>query len=1030
MNPGDFVRVRTQPDRKGVLLNSFRAGNLNRWNVQFPDCSQAFPESNLERISADQTVSELIINQHYGRASNVLFAILKARLSGKLADMVYSMEATNTEYFPYQFKPVISFFESPARGILIADEVGLGKTIEAGLIWTELKAREDANKLLIVCPAVLQKKWQKELLHRFGMRSDIVDSNELLQRLQEENEYANEGFCLIASLQGLRPTKNWDSDSDIQSPSAKLSRYFQEHVNESSIFDCVIVDEAHYLRNSSTQSHKLIALIREVTESIVLLSATPIQLHTEDLHNLLKVIDHKIFESKYAFELVMKANKPLIKMVSILRNEKASLNSFLENLKVIETRNMLLSNSHIQNLIKFKPSKNQFEDISYRASLANRLEKSNYLSNVVSRTRKKDVQESKVIREVYSPTISMTKLESNFYNLVTESALDYCISKGLSEGFILGTPQRQVCSSMPAAIRAWRKKIFVEKDELFEMGNENHLSLAAMGNDTASEAPLIRYLATKTSNVSFDVLKQEDSKVKTLIELLESYFTENPNQKIIIFSFFKETLRYLSECLEENSILCHTLFGGIKLDKDTAVQEFKDAEDVRVMLASEVLSEGVDMQFCSALINYDLPWNPMRVEQRIGRIDRIGQKKGKILIWNFFYENSIDDKIYNRLLNRLQIFESSLGDIESVIGEQINKLTKELFTHRLSEEQIDLKITQTALAIENEKILQLKLEEEAPGLEAHSDYILNKVTAAREMRRYLDGRQIWAFVKEYMSKEYPGCRFIEKNTSEVVVDLELSTAAKIDFSKYLIDNKNKGKTGLVSSISGKPTTCIFHNKVDFGHSDYEVVGLHHPLVQFVSDATKNQAGHQLAAVKISSFDSDIPEGRYLIVVKRWTTRGEKIIERIVYKGRHLETKKYISDNQSEILINECIRSGIDWASVKNDIESESIVHHYEIVENELDARFVEYHEEKKIENSDSIDFQISNLKNKVDSLVNSGNQAIETLRLRNRANLIPAQEGKILKAQERYQLKKAQLESRRGVSSNPSDVITVLINVG
>jgi len=593
----------------------------------------------------------------------------------------------------------------------------------------------------------------------------------------------------------------------------------------------------------------------------------------------------------------------------------------------------------------------------------------------------------------------------------------------------LGTPQRQVCSSMPAAIRAWRKKIFVERDELFEMGSENHFSLAARGNGVASETPLISYLATRTSHISFDTLKQEDSKFKTLVELLKSYFSENPNQKIIIFSFFKETLRYLSECLEENNILCHALVGGIKLDKDTAVQEFRNAEDVRVMLASEVLSEGVDLQFCSALINYDLPWNPMRVEQRIGRIDRIGQKKEKILIWNFFYENSIDDKIYNRLLNRLQIFESSLGDIEAVIGEQINKLTKELFTHRLSEEQIDSKITQTALAIENEKIFQNKLEEEAPGLEAHSDYILNKVTAAREMRRYLDGRQILAFVKEYMSKEYPGCRFIEKDTSDVVVDIELSTAAKIDFSKYLIDNKNKGKTGLVSSSSGKSTTCIFHNKVDFGHNDYEVVGFHHPLVQFISDATKNQVGHQLAAVKIQSFDRDIRLGLYLIVVKRWTTRGDKLIERIVFKGRHLETKEYISDNKAENLVNECIRLGIDWASVKNDIESGSIVHHYETLENELDASFVEYHEEKNIENSDSIDFQISNLRNKIDSLVKSSNQAIETLRIRNRTNLIPAQEGRIIKAQERYQLKKAELESRRGVSSNPSDVITVLINV-
>ena len=188
---------------------------------------------------------------------------------------------------------------------------------------------------------------------------------------------------------------------------------------------------------------------------------------------------------------------------------------------VTNARAIEVKGGNIQNLIRFKPSQNQFEDISYRALLANRLEKSNYLSNVVSRTRKKDVQESKVIREVYSPTISMTKLETNFYNLVTESALDYCISKGLSEGFILGTPQRQVCSSMPAAIRAWRKKIFVEKDELFEMGNENHRSLAAMGNEDRAHNELSDAIGR-----AYDLLKMQMGKEQDLARPNTSPFGE------------------------------------------------------------------------------------------------------------------------------------------------------------------------------------------------------------------------------------------------------------------------------------------------------------------------------------------------------------------------------------------------------------------------------------------------------------------------------------------------------------------------
>ncbi|MCA9730394.1 MAG: helicase, partial [Candidatus Eisenbacteria bacterium] len=205
-----------------------RAGRV-RYQIDFGDGREFVASGNIELIEEGEDIYSLIARGQYGSVSHLRMAMTHVRLSGRLADVIYSMEASNTEFFAYQFKPVINFLNSPSNGLLIADEVGLGKTIEAGLIWTEMRARFDANRLLILAPAVLREKWQEELAYRFGVKADICNAEELLRRLEQYRRDPRRGFALISSLQGIRPPRGWDkedaSEKSKPSPRAQLMRF-------------------------------------------------------------------------------------------------------------------------------------------------------------------------------------------------------------------------------------------------------------------------------------------------------------------------------------------------------------------------------------------------------------------------------------------------------------------------------------------------------------------------------------------------------------------------------------------------------------------------------------------------------------------------------------------------------------------------------------------------------------------------------------------------------------------------------------
>ncbi|MBK6590026.1 MAG: SWF/SNF helicase family protein [Acidobacteria bacterium] len=179
-----------------------------------------------------------------------------------------------------------------------------------------------------------------------------------------------------------------------------------------------------------------------------------------------------------------------------------------------------------------------------------------------------------------------------------------------------------------------------------------------------------------------------------------------PRRKIVVFSFFRKTLEYLRRSLEAKSIGVRMIHGKIPLlDRDRAIEDFLTLSENDVLLTSEVGGEGIDLQSASVVLNYDLPWNPMVVEQRIGRVDRIGQQAERIVVINFVVQDSIEERILERLLRKIGIFETSIGEIDPIVGDQIEKLTREAVSGSLTHDELEKKLRIEERAIANRTVV-------------------------------------------------------------------------------------------------------------------------------------------------------------------------------------------------------------------------------------------------------------------------------------------------------------------------------------
>lgn len=485
----------------------------------------------------------------------------------------------------YQIETAKKVIKQLGGRAMLADEVGLGKTIEAGIIIKEYFVRSQIKSLLVITPATLVSQWQEELETKFGISTITTD-----QRESTPSEFWNNNLKIVASINTAK------------------HRSHKEFV-ASRTWDLVVVDEAHHLKNKRTQNWKLVNSIKK--RFILLLTATPVQNNLIELYNLLTLLKPGLLKTESDFKKKYvgsrdgrKAQNPqelreLMREVMI-RNTRSCVDvklpkRFATTITVIPDRD----EQNIYNLLNFYIRK-----ISLVKGI-DKLSRNNLLMRAGS-----------------SPTALFSSL------LRIKAKIDDQIT------------QIENKKDSPEQIEiAPQIKIEAEKD---------YLLMKELSNSLSQFSQTIKNL-------------NQFGKAEKLIELLKKN-----QQKTLIFINNRDTHNYLSDYLKKAKINHVSFLGQMSLQaKDEAVEKFR--EEVNVMLASETGGEGRNLQFANTIINYDLPWNPMKIEQRIGRLHRIGQTQD-VFIFNLCNRGSIEEYLLKILHDKINMFELVVGEIEMILG--------------------------------------------------------------------------------------------------------------------------------------------------------------------------------------------------------------------------------------------------------------------------------------------------------------------------------------------------------------------------
>lgn len=1036
LTAGMRVRLKRNPARVGVLGNEWLGeGRRQRVLVHFRDGEDdhVLP-GELEPDVQRRAPASCFLNGEFDGVKNLRITVTHHRLTGRLANLIYSMDTTNTLFRAHQFKPVLQFLESPCNGVLIADEVGLGKTIEAGLIWTELRARSEARRLLVVCPAMLRDKWRQELQFRFGVRAQVVDASELLGCLNEARQDPQAEFALIASMQGLRPPETYISE-DNQQPAARLARRLEQLAVEGEhLLDLLVIDEAHYLRNPETQTHRLGHQLRAISDALVLLTATPVQLHQADLFSLVQLLDRSAWDA-YSFEHSLAVGAPLLQLRDAVMAGQMSAAGFMQTLDALLLRSRELACSQqLHALREQAPDDAALRDIHQRGEIASRIDRVHPLARMLTRTIKRDVEEDRVVREPVALPAVPSDLERSFYQQVTDRVREFCDRRGLHSGFILTTPQRQMASSMAAACRAWQRRL--------EAQDSLHLQelIAELEGDDPEQVvkepealgSLLSELVDIAQSVgSYAALREQDSKYALLLQNLRSYQRDYPGRKVVLFAFFRDTLAYLHERLAEDGMASLVLVGGMGREGvRERLEQFASPEGPLVLLASEVASEGVDLQFASLLVNYDLPWNPMRIEQRIGRIDRIGQTAPKILIWNLMTAGTIDERIHDRLLERLDVFRHSLGRIEQVLGPRIHALTLQLLTHQLTPEQEAELIENNQMVLDEQRRQEERLELEAPNLLAHGDFILNRVRAVRDLKRNIGSRDLYAYVDDFLAR-FHGSSLVQEPGSDGLYRCVLSCELRREFEDFLHERRAQGRTRLLSPLS---MPLKFDNWYGEQPRDHERVAQDHELVRFIGHYLRRSAQpigrFPVSAVLLAAeHRGDLAAGLYVFAIERWSFSGAFTRETLEHRAVRFDDGWMAPAEQAESLVNAAALQGEDWPAARNALERSQACELFQSCRDRLAEDFSRAERLAYLENGDRLQWILNSLETR---------RSMETTRL---LELIAQQEGagksraalmnsgKLAKMEERFVLRKQQLEQRRQVQVDRTFVLGGVVSL-
>ncbi|MGI0482666.1 DEAD/DEAH box helicase [Geminocystis sp. CENA526] len=477
-------------------------------------------------------------------------ALYQLNISADYDQLVCLPTLTHIDKHWYQIETAKKVIKQFGGRAMLADEVGLGKTIEAGLICSEYFTRGMIKSLLVLTPATLVSQWQSELQEKFNISTITTD-----ERNTTPEEFWILNDRIIASIN-----------------TAKHKSHF-EYVT-SREWDLVIVDEAHHLKNKKSLNWQLVNSLKK--RFILMLTATPVQNHLGELFNLLTLLKPGLLKTETEFK------KQYVSRDGRVPKNPEQLRTLMREVMIRNTRAVV--------------------DVKLPSRFANTI------------------------------TVQPTAEEKDLYLAISNYIRQHQLvkEKGMDKLTLHNLLMR--AGSSPKALIDSLKKL----DERFDHDE-------------------LKFILKRASQI------KQCQKAKQLIDILKK-----ATQKTLVFINHRATQTYLSNSLEKAGI-AHTSFqGNMTLKaKDAAIDAFR--EEVPVMLASETGGEGRNLQFANVIINYDLPWNPMKIEQRIGRLHRIGQTQD-VFIFNFCILGSIEEYILKILHDKINMFELVVGEIDAILG--------------------------------------------------------------------------------------------------------------------------------------------------------------------------------------------------------------------------------------------------------------------------------------------------------------------------------------------------------------------------
>ncbi|GMO16261.1 MAG: hypothetical protein Ta2E_07460 [Mycoplasmoidaceae bacterium] len=696
------------------------------------------------------TLAQILLTSHY--------------INSKDHDFFISFGNHNIEFSHYQYRPIIKMLEKKTNGILIADDVGIGKTIEAGIIIKEMIHRHQYKRILIICPNELVEKWKVELKVKFGLVFGHLNNAQFDTMIDQKTK--------------LEDNKPLNAICTLSCFSRKGDYKFPEGTHN--YFDLIIIDEAHHLRNHTSKLTVFVNSLRQHAKKVVLLSATPIQTKLRDMHTLLKIIDSATYQDYNAFSTILSSVNEINEISALLNdyiegNRKKKINvrigellkDFFANIQqddfygIDMDKNNNIHETWIPRALQIKII-NAFESgdgpsIEDAQVLLNGLKKLNYKDMHLNRTVRKEIGRF-TQRDVHAIKLQFTDIQKEFYELTIKFIEDIVEKENIRRkkenqttipvGFICSNCERSMASSITAFCQEAYFKEFIDKkfaNIITDIEDEDD------NPEEDEEKAITKRIDTNTIKVIENKESVVESTVKHLFSLAEKIRKEKDNKfelfinfikdaqktssnKIIIFTSSLNTLAYLEKNIKLSipEIRLRSIMG--KTDKEKRIEYRSDfaldksnPKAVDILLCSEIGSEGLDLQFCNKLINYDIPWNPMNIEQRIGRVDRRGQKSKSIHIVSFLTEGTVEEGMYTRCFERINLFNEHIGGLERILGDLDKQVSKIMFSDNLSEAEKNLALQQVYEIVRTEKE---HAEKTSPLIASNTEYD-NAIHAAR-----------------------------------------------------------------------------------------------------------------------------------------------------------------------------------------------------------------------------------------------------------------------------------------------------------